>query len=132
MRGTVEQGSISLRLRGVLAHRPYQPVFTGLIDTAATPMRLRGRIRTPVLVKVFVWWWTGFSILWTVGAAVVTQLQGDLWWMPLVGVLMVTVGFVFFATVNRFVNGLASRLKDILGEAAAESPNKSFERTREG
>jgi len=80
MRGTVEQGSISLRLRGVLAHRPYQPVFTG----------------------------------------------------PLVGVLMVTVGFVFFATVNRFVNGLASRLKDILGEAAAESPNKSFERTREG
>jgi hypothetical protein len=131
IRGEVEQSRIRLSLRGMLPHRPYQPAFTGLLDTSVSPMRLRGRIQTPGILKLSIWWWLGFCVLWTVGALVATRSDDGLQWMPLVGLLMLVFGYGFFSLVNRFVAGLARTLETIIRDTVAKSPNKSFERTRE-
>jgi hypothetical protein len=132
LEGKLKPESIRLRIRGLLSHRPYQPVFLGALDTTATPTRLRGGINSPVLLKAFTWSWMGFALIWTIAALVTTQLQGALYWLPLAGVLMLALGYAFFRLVNKFVTGQAHRLEALLRDIIAKSPNTSFERTREG
>jgi hypothetical protein len=132
IRGKVELAGIRLKLRGLLPHRPYQPLFRGLLDASVTPTRLRGMISTPFLLKICIWLWLGFAFFWTLGTLVATQLDGELQWLPLGGVLMLALGYAFFSLMNSFVAGLARKLESTLRDAVAESPNKSLERTREG
>jgi hypothetical protein len=111
LRGKVDQHRIRLRPRGVFPHRPFQPAFEGFLDTSDNPIQLRGTIRTPGLLRLFIWWWLGFCIFWTLGALVATQLDGALRWMPLGGLLMLALGYCFFSFVNQFVAGLARTLE---------------------
>lgn len=123
--GKLNPESIRLKFRGLLSHRPYQPVFLGALDMTVTPTRLRGEIKSPVFLKAFTWFWMGFGLIWTIAALVATQSQGALYWLPLAGVLMLALGYGFFRLVNRFVTGQAHKLEALLRDVIAKSPNTS-------
>ena len=111
LRGEVQRGGFALRLHGLFVHRFYQPVFRGGILAASSGCALSGRVRTPIVLRIFVWWWIGFSLFWTIAAFIGTQAWGEGRWMPLVGLGFLVAGMFFFRHVNRFVAGLADGLE---------------------
>jgi hypothetical protein len=82
----------------LFVHRFYQPVFRGGILAASSGCELRGTVRTPIVLRIFIWWGLGFSLFWTIAAFIGTQAWGEDRWMPLAGSGFLVVGVPFFAT----------------------------------
>jgi hypothetical protein len=119
LRGSVGPQSLLLRLNGEFVHRPYQPIFRGVVASAGDGTRLHGTVRTPLGLKIFVLSWLGFALFWSGGAYLATRGEAPERWMPFVGLGMFVLGVVFFRFVNRFVARLADTLELTIEEALA-------------
>ncbi len=110
------QGSFILRVFGEACPRSGMKVWLdGLAATPALPagvveassrcgtsVRLQGWIRTPILLKLFVGFWLGFALLWTMGAFFATVGDSEVAFLPLTGLVMMAAGFGFFRLTNGF------------------------------
>ena len=117
LRGRVQTEGCALCLRGLFVHRFYQPIFRGSVHSTRSGCELRGTVRTPLLLRLFVWYWFGFAILWSAVALVAAQEWGQRLWMPLGGLGLLIFGVLFFRVVNRFVAELADKLELSIREA---------------
>ena len=91
----------------------------GRVQTEGCALCLRGTVRTPFLLRLFVWSWFGLVILWSAGAFVAAQEGGPKRWMPLGGLVFFIGGVLFFLAVNQFVAQLADKLELVIREALA-------------
>ena len=114
LRGVVAEDKVRLHLVGMLPHRPYQPVFLGRIVDEAGAATLRGNIRSPRILRLFVFVWLSFACVWTL-ATLYAETRPDedpaIRWLPLAGVLFVGVSLAFFFVINVFVRNLAEQLR---------------------
>ncbi len=90
--GRVSAHEVRLRHYSPWFRNDFAPEFVGAFDTSSGRPTLSGHFRTRLWTRVFLTFWFGFCVLWTLGATAAAFSDSKVWGLPFAGLLMIAFG----------------------------------------
>jgi hypothetical protein len=118
--GTVTPHRVSLRRVVPLASNSYKPFFIGAFETQGGRAVLVGRFTMNRWVKVFMSFWFGFLVVWTLLALFSFAARIAPWWDPLIGVAMMGFGVVLLRGAKWFTRNDVAWLSNVIRAALSQ------------
>ena len=120
--GTVTERKVSLQRAIPFVGNSFKPIFVGHFQVTRGQTQLQGVFTMHWAVKVFMSFWFGFCVLWTVLAiAAVVAKPTELWFFPLVGIGMLFAGAAIVKAGKWFARNDRSYLSKVITVALAKS-----------
>ena len=120
--GKVTEHKVSLQRVIPLVGNSFKPFFIGRFEAEDGRTLLRGAFTMHWMVKLFMSFWFGFCILWTLLAlAIVVAKPAEAWLFPLAGIGMLLAGTAMVMLGKWFARNDVRYLSKVINEALAQS-----------
>ena len=120
--GKVTAHKVSLQRAIPFVGNSFKPFFVGQFRIAEGKTELRGVFTMHWYVKVFMSFWFGFCVLWTLLAmAAVATKPTELWFFPFAGIGMLLAGTALVAVGKWFARNDRSFISTVITEALGTS-----------
>ncbi len=123
--GRVDKTRVSLQRVIPMVRNSFKPFFIGQFVEEDGRVILKGQFTMHRCAKIFMSFWFGFCLFWTLLAiALLVARDPKKWWLPFFGLEMISAGVAIVWTGKWFARNDIAWLSEVIRNALSDEPPK--------